>query len=224
MKNVLTPELSKAARRERGLSQRDVIAGAAIQAYKLKQWEGRGLTIELGDIRKLTDFYESIGVDLDALAEHTARAEKPAARGAAEPLQAGFTYNPRPGFIISDQLAPEIVDKLMERMDENDNRIGELTEASFKPGFLGGISDDTEAKTRELFGALAENHVIFRFLQGRNIIAPTRDEPKTLASYLAQLLQESPAHSLLTGEAVDLKKAAPTAPKSDGLTADPVEA
>lgn len=223
MKNVLTPELSKAARRERALSQKDVIAATGIQAYKLKQWEGRGLSIELADIRKLTEYYESIGVDLDALAAHMVRAEKPGTRGTGEPLQAGFTYNPRPGFIISDQLAPEIVDKLMERMEENDNRIGELTEAAFKPGFLGGISDDTEAKTRELFGALAENHVIFRFLQGRNIIAPTRDEPKTLANYLAQLLQESPAHPLLTGEPADPKKAVPAKPKSDGRGADPVE-
>lgn len=197
----LTPELSKAARRELGLSQKDVIAATGIQGYKLKQWEGRGLAIELADTRKLSDFYESQGVNVSELAEHLARTERIAAGAkpapAAEPLQEGFTYTPRPGFIISDQLAPALVDKLMERMEANDDRVGELVEASFKHGFLGGISDETEAKARELIAALAENHLIFRFLQGRNIIAPTRDEPKTLGNYLAQLMQDSPALPLL---------------------------
>ena len=71
--SALTPELSKRARRELGLSQNDVIKATGIQAYKLKQWEGRGLTIELADIRKLTDFYESQGVNIAELAEHVGR-------------------------------------------------------------------------------------------------------------------------------------------------------
>lgn len=197
----LTPDLSKHARRELGMSQKDVIAATGIQGYKLKQREGRGLSIELADTRKLADFYESKGINLTELAEHVGRtqhASKGATPVAHAELQEGFTYTPRPGFIISDQLAPSLVDKLMERMEANDDRIGELTQAAFKAGFLGGISDETEAKSRELIAALAENHVIFRFLQGRNIIAPTRNEPKTLADYLSMLMQDSPALPLLT--------------------------
>ena len=149
---------------------------------------------------RLPDFYESQGVNLAELAEHisqTQRGPATASMGAPAPLQDGFTYTPRPGFMISDQLAPELVDKLMERMEANDDRIGELIAAAFRPGFFGGISDETEAKARELLAALAENHVIFRSLQGRNIIAPTRDEPKTLGNYLAQLMQESPVLPLI---------------------------
>lgn len=225
----LTPDLSKAARRERGLSQKDVIAATGIQSYKLKQWEGRGLSIELTDVRKLSDFYESLGIDLAELSVHIGRAVEGTASGQAvkaagtsNALQDGFTYTPRPGFIISDQLDPALVDKLMERMEANDDRIGELTEAAFKPGFLGGISDDTEAKSRELIGALAENHVIFRFLQGRNIIAPTRDEPKTIANYLAQLMQDSPALPLLGGREADGTKL-DTDKGATQSTSDPLE-
>jgi transcriptional regulator with XRE-family HTH domain len=69
---TLSPELSKQARRELGLSQNDVIKASGIQAYKLKQWEGRGLTIELADIRKLTDFYESQGISIADLIQHHA--------------------------------------------------------------------------------------------------------------------------------------------------------
>ena len=204
----LTPELSKAARRELGLSQNDVIKASGIQAYKLKQWEGRGLTIELADIRKLTDFYESQGVSIAELIQHHASKNGAAHDGSADqtpaarqPLQAGFTYNPRPGFVISDQLPPEVVDSLMVRMEANDDRIAALTGEAFKTGFFGDISADTEAKARELIGTLAENHVIFRALQGRNVVSVARDEPKTIGEYLGKMLEASPVLPLIVSEA-----------------------
>ena len=221
----LTPELSKRARRELGLSQNDVIKAASVQGYKLKQWEARGLTIELADLRKLTDFYTAQGVNLAELAEHVGRSNGAGHKGQAETttevrpaLQEGFTYNPRPGFLISDQIAPELVDTLMERMEANDDRIAKLTAEAFKAGFLSDISDETEAKARELIGTLAENHLIFRFLQGRNIVSTGRDEPKTLGDYLGKLMQASPVLPLLAGDGTTAKtkpaakvKAAPVA-------------
>lgn len=200
----LTPDLSKRARRELGLSQNDVIKASGVQAYKLKQWEGRGLSIELADIRKLTEFYEGQGVDLAELREHILRSSgagglAPAATGgtARQTLQDGFTYTPRPGFMISDKLSAELVDQLMERMEANDDKIGALTGEAVRAGFFGGISDETEAKASALIGALAENHIIFRFLQGRHIITPTSDEPRILGNYLAKLMAESPALPLI---------------------------
>ena len=203
----LTPRLSKSARRECGLSQNDVIKATGIKLYVLKFFEAERISrLEMSDAEKLIAFYEAQGVNLTELADHIGweqTGKSAAGTSAPAPLQDGFTYTPRPGFMISDQLAPELVDKLMERMEANDDRIGELTAAAFQAGFFGGISEDTEAKARELLAALAENHVIFRFLQGRNIIAPTRDEPKTLGNYLAQWLRESPALPLIAdnGEA-----------------------
>lgn len=205
---TLTPELSKQARRELGLSQNDVIKASGIQAYKLKQWEGRGLTIELADIRKLTDFYESQGVNIADLIQHHAskhggehEGSADQAPGARPALQAGFTYNPRPGFVISDQLPPGVVDSLMERMEANDDRIAALTGEAFNTGFFGDISADTEAKARELIGTLAENHVIFRALQGRNVVSVARDEPKTIGEYLGKMLEASPVLPLIASEA-----------------------
>lgn len=203
---ALTPDLSKRARRELGLSQADVIKATGIQGYKLKQWEGRGLSIELVDIRMLADFYEEQGVDLAELIDHINRSNSAGREGQADKaaearpaLQDGFTYNPRPGFMISDQLAPEVIDTLMERMEANDERVSELTAEAFKSDFL-GISSDTEAKVRELLGTLAESHVIFRCLQGRNIVSPLRDDPKTIGDYLAKMMQASPVLPLVTSD------------------------
>ena len=215
---TLTPDLSKQARRELGLSQNDVIKTTGIQAYKLKQWEGRGLTIELADIRKLSDFYESQGVSIAELIEHHASKSGAAREGSADQapearpaLQAGFTYNPRPGFVISDQLPLEVVDSLMVRMEANDDRIaGLIGEAFTTSGFFGTISDDTEAKARELVACLAENHVIFRALQGRNIVSMSRDEPKTIGEYLGKMLEASPILPMIAAEAKD------AAPKRTG--------
>jgi transcriptional regulator with XRE-family HTH domain len=191
---VLTPDLSKRARRELGLSQTDVIKATGIQAYKLKQWEARGLSIDLADLNTLGEFYAEQGVDLGELVDHINRAPvvNSEARGAA-PLQEGFTYAPRPGFMISDQLTPEVVDKLMECMEENDDRIAQLTTEAFNLGFFGDVSADTESKARELIGALAENHMIFRALQGRNIVSSWRDDPRTLGEYLGTMMKASPA-------------------------------
>lgn len=201
----LSPDLSKRARRELGLSQADVIKATGIQAYKLKQWEGRGLTIELLDIRKLADFYESQGIDLAELAEHISQAVRTFAGGPADApraaLQDGFTYNPRPGFVFNDQLAPELVDSLMERMEANDERIAALTGEAFNTGFFGDVTADTEAKARELIATLAENHVIFRALQGRNVVSVARDEPKTIGEYLGKMLASSPVLPLVTADA-----------------------
>ena len=201
---TLTADLSKQARRELGLSQNDVIKATGIQSYKLKQWEGRGLSIELVDVRKLSDFYESQGVDLAELVDHINQGSgsgRGALGGEESPplpaLQDGFTYTPRPGFMISDHLAPEVVEKLMQRMEVNDDRIGVLTAETFSTNFFGDISSSTEAKARELIGTLAENHNIFRCLQGRNIVSAMRDEPKTLGEFLTQMMEVSPVLPIL---------------------------
>ena len=228
----LTPDLSKRARRELGLSQNDVIKASGVQAYKLKQWEARGLTIELADLRKLTDFYTAQGVNLAELAEHVGRSNGAAREGQAETaaevrpaLQEGFTYTPRPGFLISDQLAPEVVDKLMERMEANDDRIAGLTAEAFKAGFLSDISEETEAKARELIGTLAENHLIFRFLQGLNVVSTGRDEPKTLGDYLGMLLHASPVLPLIaTNSGTAEPKPKPMAKPKTAAVAATVEA
>lgn len=222
---TLIPEVSKRARRELGLSQNDVIKATGVQAYKLKQWEARGLSLDLVDLHELSNFYESQGIDLVELVAHIGRTEVGLRESSPHKvadssltLQAGFTYTPRPGFIISDHLAPELVNALMERMESNDDRIAELTAETFRTSFFGSISDDSEAKARELVGTLAENHVIFRSLQGRNIVSMSHDEPKTIGEYLGKMLEASPVFLMIASEPETQRatKAAPVTIDSEG--------
>lgn len=196
---ALTPDLSKAARRELGLSQADVIQAAGIPAHKLKQWEARGMSIELRELEKLASFYESQGADLDKIAGHVSQQK---AQGAAA-LPEGFTVTPRAGFAVAEELAPELVQQLTHRLEENDKAIAVLVKEEIAKSFFGDISEATDGKVRELFGKLAMNHLLFRLLQGRNLIQPIRDEPKTVGDLLTQwVMRDASAAPLLKAATV----------------------
>lgn len=191
---ALTAELSKQARRQLGLSQRDVIEGTGLPSYKLKQWEANGFDLKLSDQHTVRDFYAehaaSKGLSFDDIeAQFNAS-------------NSGTTTDPqvarnldRMGFLISAKIAPETVDQLMTDIDASDERIAELVKAAVQTSLFGGLSENTETQVRELFGHLAANYLRFRCLQGRNIVAPTRDEAQTVGDYLSNWVKtEGVAH------------------------------
>lgn len=197
-KPVLTPELSKAARRELSLSQNNVITATGVQAYKLKQFEAGRFLPEIATLKKLRDYYEGEGVDLDALDAHATTLQPPI-EAAATP-RASITATPRPGFFISDELSQEQVDEALDLMDANDARIVDLVQSDFVAGLLGGTSDETEENIRELFGTLAESHLVFRFLQGKSLVGVGASDagkaPKTIGDFLAGWINETSARAL----------------------------
>lgn len=199
-KPVLTPELSKAARRELSLSQNNVITETGVQAYKLKQFEAGRFLPEIATLKKLRDYYEEQGVDLDELDAHATTLQQPIDADAAP--RAATTATARPGFFISDDVAQEKVDEALDLMDANDARILDLVQSDFVAGLLGGASEKTEANIRELFGTLAESHLAFRFLQGKSPVvtsgAGTDAAPKTVGDFLAAWISESSARALFT--------------------------
>lgn len=202
----ITPDASRLARQELGLSQAAVSQASGVQAYILKQWEAGRFRPPVAALDKLRAYYEAEGVDLDAIRAHLAEQAAPGPVDAQQPkLGAAFTMASRPGFFVSDKLAPDHVGRLMARMEANDDRIAALVGESFETGFFGGISDTTEAKVRELMGTLAENYLLFRLLQGRNIVARTADqarsEPKTIRDFVAQwVMRESEAAELFVAD------------------------
>lgn len=183
---ILSAELSKHARRQLGLSQRDVIEGTGLAGYKLKQWEARGLDVNVSDLRSLRDFYVS-AADEKGLSFNEIEAHFYAPKPSEGNADAGGL--PRCGFLVSPKLAPEVIDQLMADMEASDERIAEIVKTGVQSGLFGGMTTETESLIQELFGHLAANHLRFRCLQGRNIIAPTRDEAQTVGDHLAQWVQ-----------------------------------
>lgn len=189
---LLTPDQSRAARRELALSQKDVIAQTGIAAYKLKQFEAGSFRPDMATLKALRDFYEKQGVDFAELDAYIkgGKFDGAAVDEEGEPskaaLKPGMTLEPRPGFFISSDLPDALIDKLQTDMELSDDRISEIIKTSIKSGLFSDLSAETEAVVRELFGHLAMNYLRFRILQGRNIIEPTRDEAKTVGDYLSQ--------------------------------------
>ncbi len=213
----LTYQQSQAARAALTLSQKNVIDQTGIQAYKIKQFEAGRYRLDVIDQKKLRDFYEAQGADFDAIDQGlTAKQES---EKADSNQQRGITPSAGAGFLISGEVSQEKVDSVLDRMEENDNRIAELIGAAYQTGFLGAVSDQSEAALRELFGTLAESHLLFRFLQGKNVIAPSTGDPETVGDMLSQWFKGSPAYGVLglddSGSAPKAKVEA-TADESEG--------
>lgn len=190
----LTDKQSKAARKVLTISQKFVSDQTGLQAYKLKQFEANGFRLRDDEKKTLRDFYESQGVNFDELDE-SLKAQQAAEQSEGN-QQRGITQSACAGFLISDQVTQDQMDSVLDRMDENDGRISELVGMAYKTGFFGS-SDESEATLRELFGLLAESHLLFRFLQGKNVIEPVKKNPKTVGDMLAQWMQASPAYGVM---------------------------
>ncbi len=191
----LTYQQSQAARAALTVSQKNVIDQTGIQAYKLKQFEAGRYRLDAIDQKKLRDFYESQNVDFTEI-DATLKA-KQEAESKESNQQRGITPSAGAGFLISGDVSQDQVDRVLDRMEENDSRIAELIGTAYTSGFLGGATDATEQAMRELFGTLAESHLLFRFLQGKNVIAKATDsDPKTLGDALSKWVNDSPVYEV----------------------------
>lgn len=191
----LTYQQSQAARAALTLSQKNVIDQTGIQAYKIKQFEAGRYRLDVIDQKKLRDFYETQGADFGEIDAGLYAKQESEKKDSNE--QRGITPSAGAGFLISGHVSQDQVDSVLDRMEENDSRIAELVGAAYQTGFLGAVSDESDATMRELFGILAESHLLFRFLQGKNLIEPAKNEPKTIGDMLSQWFKGSPAYGVL---------------------------
>lgn len=207
----ITAVQSRAARFHLGLSQSEVIKQSELPGHKLKNFETGRFVPDMAFLQQLGDFYTALGVDLSDDALPGVQAVTPPAE-----LKPGATMIrtvQRPCFFVSETVPTELLDQCLERMHLNDERIAALLKVTLKTGFMGGHSDDTVAEHQELFGAMAENYLIFRLLQGNPIVQPSDSknptDPTTHACLLGQFYAKSP---VITGESVT-----PAQPKSPAV-------
>lgn len=180
----LTYQQSQGARAALTLSQKNVIDQTGIQAYKIKQFEAGRYRLDAIDQKKLRDFYEDQGVDFEQIDQDLQNKQESEFEDSNQ--QRGITPMAGAGFLISSEVTQSQVDMVLDRMEANDKRIAELVETAYTSGMFGGVSDDSEAAVRELFGILAESQLLFRRLQGKNIVSKVTGEPKTVGEKLSQ--------------------------------------
>ncbi len=192
----ITGDQSRAARFQLGLTQANVIEESGLPGHKLKNFETGRFVPDMPFLESLRDFYIDKGVDLEARKPDT----KPATGSAmVRPVS-------RMCFYVSDQVAYEVVDQILGRMDANDDRIAAILRTPVGIGFFSDYSEETEAKQRELFGAMAENYLLFRILQGRNIVASSQETKPaaTHADLLSTFFAASPLAAIANTVAAPL--------------------
>lgn len=192
----INAEQSRAARFQLGLTQANVIEESCLPGHKLKNFETGRFVPDMPFLESLRDYYAGKGIDF----AETASVPAPAQEAVSAPGSAMVKPVSRMCFYVSDQLVPDAIDNILERMDSNDERIAAILQSPVKAGFLSDYTEETEAKQRELFGAMAENYLCFRLLQGRNIVAsaPHGVAPATHADLLATFFAASPLAGLAT--------------------------
>ena len=169
----ITAEQSRAARQQLGLTQAQLIEQGNITSYKLKQFEAGRFTPDVAFLNALRNFYIEHGADLDEEPVPGAKIVKSVSRMC---------------FYVAEDTTEDQVEAALKRMDANDDRVAELLPRAAKEAWTGGYGEEIEDALREVYQRLAENYLLFRMLQGRNIIEPRNPgaQPKTIADLLAQ--------------------------------------
>lgn len=201
MKTTITADQSRRARRSLGITQAKLAEETGLNATLIKHFETYRIENPPQDFqRKLVDYYAGKGLDVAAPANSTVASEerKPGANIVKD------VAIPRISFLVSDKLSQEEIEALLERMEENDDHIYDLVKKETAKGLFGGHSDATVSENQELFASLAENYLIFRHLQGRNLFNDIDQNAKaeTHGHLLHGHFTKSPiAHKLVSPEA-----------------------
>lgn len=181
----ITAEQSRAARFQLGLTQANVIEQSELAGHKLKNFETGRFVPDMAFLQSLRAFYEERGIQFNEVeAEQTSAVAQKPTHGIGIVAQVQTNR-----FLVDQTLSQEQVDSILDRMDGNDASIAELMDRALKSGLLSMYSGETDADTRRLYELMAENYLLFRILQGRNILIPPpeKTEPKTQADLIGSL-------------------------------------
>ena len=101
----------------------------------------------------------------------------------------------RPAILLSEDVPKALSEKLLDLIDTNRIKVGEILGREFQDGgFFGGeFSKETEESIRELFALSALNYIAILMLQGRNIARQVDAEypVKTMGDWLSKHLSTS---------------------------------
>lgn len=101
-------------------------------------------------------------------------------------------------FALSPALDCDQITAALERMDANDQKIRAILAKPVQTSFFSPWGEETQNDLQEVYGLMAENHILFRHLQGRALIGldnlgntPPTSEAKDVAGIVAGLLAGS---------------------------------
>ncbi|WP_206955331.1 helix-turn-helix domain-containing protein [Trinickia acidisoli] len=177
----ISPDALRRARRAVGVTQAKLAEDTGVNVTLIKHFETfRINALPLSAQDALVEYFKEKGVDISAEESSKSTNDKPAIspvpRGAF-PVPPG-TVAPRMSFTISEKLTDQEVESALARMDENDEEISDLMRKVTSKGLWGGYTDETVLDSQRLFGLMAENYMLFRYMQGTNFLADLDHDAK----------------------------------------------
>lgn len=221
----MTPDQARAARNYCGMTQAQAATASSLPAYKIKRFE-LGNTIPDNDfLTALRSFYEGQGYEFPDTAKPGAQAKAkgivfPA--GVVTPGSGDGDEPPVPArkvtkstvqhIRIASGLSDAEIGAILEHIEENEELVEEMLQDKVEGGFLGGLSDKSEAHHAKALRLLAENGTLWAKLVGRNLVnAPAADgKGEPAVKIHADLMAKTQAHvhSAVAGDksAVSIKR------------------
>jgi transcriptional regulator with XRE-family HTH domain len=130
---TLTADQLRRARRALGVTQAKLADETGVNATLIKHFETYRLSALPDSAQKeLQDYFDSNGVDMSQLARSqddaapvTAPAAKPGS-AVVQPIPRAALLPQRLGFLVSNTISDDEIEDLLQKMDDNDERIYEL--------------------------------------------------------------------------------------------------
>jgi hypothetical protein len=208
---ALQADQARAARNYFGLSQAKAAAASDLPLHKIKRFEAGNYIPDTEFLQSLRDFFEERGFAFDDTPEPGAKA-----KGIGQVFPAGVVGNPssdrgsRALKTTVQHMRIAITDegeigRLLDLIEENEQKAEDLLGQPIASGFLGGLSDECEARHAEALKLLAENGTQFARLFGRQVGGAPKPEvlagsakPETHADLLHR--SQADAHLAIEGK------------------------
>lgn len=194
---ALSPNESRAARNYLGLSQSQAAGESNLPAHKLKRFETGNYVPDSQFVKELRDFYEIQGYNFH---DEDTPGAKAKARG--DVFQAGVigktassteenqprTQSANLQFMrIHPSLGNEQIDRILERIEDNERDTKGLSELPVSTGFLSeSPSTQSQAQAVAALRKLAENGLLHAKLLGREVLPSTQSEARDTIGDLLQ--------------------------------------
>lgn len=177
---IITPDQSRKARRELGLSQADVANSVGINRQYISEFEtGYSNRITTAQLRKLRTFYEG---KLREAADNGDEITLSFGDSNTSSSDSFVTIDPQRDLegiqrtvlairhlSIDPNIPQEQAEAILQKIAANDAEAKKLLEAKAENGFFSDWAESTDAMLKEVFGLFAANYVLLRRLQGRPV-------------------------------------------------------
>lgn len=175
LKQILSPEQSRDARRLAGVSQQTAANAAGVSRTHLALWEVGKYLLPDATLKALRDYYTKTGYVFDedqdggkknSLLDGSDATKRPQKTNATPGLE-GFSLID--GFLVPDGLESGPVENLLAEIAQNDMKIAELAATPAERELLGGYCEKVSDQITQL---MARNYTLVQQLRGHETITP----------------------------------------------------